>query len=196
MKTGIFGGTFNPPHLGHLIIAEYVRVELSLEKLLFVPTAVPPHKQDLDIVEAHHRMAMLEHALQGNRLFEVSDLEIQRGGLSFTVDTLAEFRRLRPQDQLFVLIGMDNYVEFHSWRSPEKILELATVVVMRRPGVDGVVRSEDARPNVIFCEVPEIGIASRDIRKRVEEGKSIRYLVPAAVERYIVKHRLYRGPVE
>ncbi len=196
MKVGVFGGTFNPPHLGHLIIAEFVRDDLGLERIFFVPTAVPPHKKDLDIVEAHHRLAMVEHALQGNRRMVVSDLEIQRGGLSFTVDTLAEFHRLRPDDQLYLLIGMDNYVEFHTWKSPETILRLATLVVMRRPGAGGV--QEVGRPstNTLFCEVPEIGIASRDIRKRVQEGKSIRYLVPAAVERYIVKHHLYREAVE
>jgi nicotinate-nucleotide adenylyltransferase len=196
VKTGVFGGTFNPPHLGHLIVAEFVRDHLGLERVFFIPTAVPPHKKDLDIVEAHHRLAMLEHALQGNRRMIVSDLEIQRGGLSFTADTLAEFRRLRPEDQLFLLIGMDNYLEFHTWKSPEVILELSTLVVMRRPGIDGPVDTEVISTNTIFCEVPEIGIASRDIRTRVEEGKSIRYLVPAAVERYIIKHELYRRQVE
>jgi len=196
VKVGVFGGTFNPPHLGHLIVAEYVRDELGLEKILFVPSAVPPHKQDLDIVEAHHRLDMLEHAVQGNRHFIVSDLEVQRGGVSFTIDTLTEIQKLHPEDELFVMIGMDNYVEFHTWKSPDKILELATVVVMKRPGVDVGAIPRDAGPKVIMCTVPEIEIASRHIRRRVAEGKSIRYLVPSTVERYIHHHKLYRETVE
>jgi len=194
MKIGIFGGTFNPPHLGHLIIAEHVREKIGLERVIFVPSAVPPHKHDLDIVEAHHRIEMLQSAVQGNRHFDVSDLEIQRGGISFTVDTLTEMRRMYPDHQLYLMVGMDNWVEFHTWKSPEKILGLARLVVMTRPGVAVSQAGKQKQADTIVCEVPEIGIASRDIRLRVEEGKSIRYLVPLAVELYIYQHQLYRRP--
>lgn len=191
MKTGTLGGTFSPPHYGHLIVAERVREEIGLERIFFVPTAVPPHKQGLEIVDARHRLAMLELAVQGNRHFIVSDIEVQRGGVSFTVDTLAEFRRLYPKDEFFVLIGMDNFVEFRTWRSPEKILNLSTVVVMTRPGTNVVTNDGGLLSRVRICEVPDIEISSSDIRRRVAEGRSIRYLVPAAVERYIHQHQLY-----
>lgn len=192
MKIGIFGGTFNPPHLGHLIITEHVREKFGLDKVIFVPSAVPPHKRELDIVEAHHRIEMLNAAVQGNRHFEVSDLEIQRGGVSFTVDTLMELWGLYRDHELYLLIGMDNWVEFHTWRTPEKILELAHLVVMTRPGVESRQSGMKLADKVIFCEVPEIGIASRDIRKRIADSKSIRYLVPLAVELYIYQRQLYR----
>ena len=130
MKTGIFGGTFNPPHTGHLIVAEYVREKISLDKVLFVPSAVPPHKQDLDIVEAHHRLEMLQCAVQGNRYFEVSDIEVRRGGVSFTVDTLVEFKGRSPDDHLYFLIGMDNLRDFDTWKMGEKIVDLAKVVTI------------------------------------------------------------------
>ena len=192
VKIGIFGGTFNPPHLGHLIIAEHVREKFGLDKVIFVPSAVPPHKRELDIVEAHHRIEMLNAAVQGNRHFEVSELEIQRGGVSFTVDTLMELWGLYHDHELYLLIGMDNWVEFHTWRTPEKILELAHLVVMTRSGVESRQNGMKLADKVIFCEVPEIGIASRDIRKRIADSKSIRYQVPLAVELYIYQHQLYR----
>lgn len=196
MKLGVFGGTFNPPHCGHLIIAEHVRESLALDKVLFVPCAIPPHKQDLDIVEAHYRIEMLEYAVQGNRYFSVSDLEIERGGVSYSVETLTEIRRAHPHDELFLLIGMDNMPEFHTWKEPEKILDLARVVVMTRPGVRVSPEQMKVVESATLCEVPEIGISSREIRRRVHEGKSIRYLVTAAVEMYIYQHQLYRASLE
>jgi nicotinate-nucleotide adenylyltransferase len=197
MNIGIFGGTFNPPHLGHLIVAEHVREKLGLDRIRYIPSAIPPHKQNQDIVEAHHRLAMLEHAVQGNRQFEVSDMEIQRGGVSFTVDTLNETKKLSPDDHLFMLIGMDNLNEFQTWKNPEHILAVATVVVMTRPGFQ--FRNEDVelRTKITVCEVPEIAITSSAIRAKVRDRKSIRYLVPAAVELYIYRHHLYQdGPKE
>jgi nicotinate-nucleotide adenylyltransferase len=196
MKLGIFGGTFNPPHSGHLIIAEHVRESLALDKVLFVPCAIPPHKQDLDIVEAHHRIEMLEYAVQGNRHFVVSDLEIERGGVSYSVETLTELSRVHPHDELFLLIGMDNMSDFHTWKEPEQILRLAHVVVMARPGVQVNREKWKFAETAILCDVPEIGISSREIRKKVHDGKSIRYLVTAAVEMYIYQHQLYRDSLE
>lgn len=192
MNIGILGGTFNPPHMGHLIVAEHAREKLNLEKIIFVPTAVPPHKQGLDIVEAHHRYEMVQCAIQGNRHFDASDLEIAKGGLSFTVETLQLLRKLRHEDSFHLLIGADNLMEFHTWREPDRILELATVVAMTRPGFSLSKFDDRFRNRIVTCEVPEIAIESRTIRARVGDGKSIRYLVPVAVETYIVQHKLYR----
>ena len=192
MKTGIFGGTFNPPHTGHLIVAEYVREKISLDKMLFVPSAVPPHKQDLDIVEAHHRLEMLQCAVQGNRYFEVSDIEVRRGGVSFTVDTLVEFKGRSHDDHLYFLIGMDNLRDFDTWKMGEEIVDLAEVVAMTRPGFKQENFKTRHESKIVLCDVPEIAISSRDIRERVKTGKSIRYLVPGSVETYITRNRLYR----
>ncbi len=192
MKTGIFGGTFNPPHTGHLIVAEYVREKISLDKVLFVPSAVPPHNQDLDIVEAHHRLEMLQCAVQGNRYFEVSDIEVRRGGVSFTVDTLVEFKGRSPDDHLYFLIGMDNLRDFDTWKMGEKIVDLAEVVAMTRPGFKQENFEIKRKSKIVLCDVPEVAISSRGIRERVKTGKSIRYLVPGSVEAYITRNHLYR----
>ena len=192
MNIGILGGTFNPPHIGHLIVAEYVRESLSLDKVLFVPSAISPHKQHLEVVSAHHRVAMLRCAIEGNGYFSVSEIETRRGGISFTIDTLKGVKEEYRNDKLFLLIGMDNLVEFHSWKTPERILEMATLVVMTRPEVG------DASPEIMLdgrarvCAVPEIAISSREIRTRVKEGRSIRYMVPPPIEDYIISNSLYR----
>jgi nicotinate-nucleotide adenylyltransferase len=123
--------------------------------------------------------------------FESSDIEIARGGVSYTVDTLEALVRTSPANSFHVLIGIDNLLEFDTWRTPERILELATVVVMTRPGFERHSVPERLQRNVTFCEVPEIGISSSDVRRRVKEGKSIRYLVPKVVESYILDRKLY-----
>lgn len=191
MKIGIFGGSFNPPHTGHLIVAEHAKEKLGLGKILFVPAATPPHKQHLDIVEAHHRMEMMQCAVHGNRYFEATDIELQRGGVSFTVETLEELREVHTEDTLVLLIGADNLLEFNTWRDPERILELVEVVALSRPGFRMEEVDEQLRGRVSLCEVPLIGLSSSEIRRRVSEGKSIRYMVPLSVEAYIVSHGLY-----
>jgi len=135
---------------------------------------------------------MLQCAVQGNRYFEVRDIEVQRGGVSFTVDTLRTFREQYFEDELLIFIGADNLRDFHTWKDPEAILDLAEVVVLTRPGFSVESVDENYRRRVTLLEVPEIAIESRQIRRRIKEGQSIRYLVPLAVEAYIHKHRLYR----
>jgi nicotinate-nucleotide adenylyltransferase len=191
VKIGILGGTFDPPHMGHLVIAEYVRQELSLGKVLFIPAAIPPHKTGAGITDGFHRAAMLRLAIQMNPFFELDEMELRRGGVSFTVDTLAELSRTRPDDQMVLLIGEDNFLEFRTWKEPEQILRLAQVVVMTRPGLDEEVRRE-IPDSMTVCRVPEIAIASSTIRSRARDGRSIRYLVPHSVEEYIAAHSLYR----
>jgi len=192
MKIGIFGGTFNPPHLGHLVAAEHVCEQLALAKILFVPAAVPPHKNNPDLADGRHRLEMLRYAVQRNKRFEVSDIELRRGGVSYTVDTLRELSNEHPGDELAFLMGMDMLSEFSTWRSPEEILELAEIVALTRPDFPMPHLEPPLRRRVTICRIPEIGISSSDIRRRVKEGKSIRYMVTPSVEEYIRMHGLYR----
>jgi len=192
VNVGIFGGTFNPPHVGHLIVAERAREDLGLHKVLFVPSFISPHKQHEELAAPRLRLEMVGLALRGQELFETSSLEIDRGGVSYTVDTLEHLRHVYTGDNLFLLIGMDNLAEFSTWRCPERIAELARVVVMTRPGFHFDAGNNDLRQSFAFCQVPEIGISSRGIRERVKDGKSIRFLVPPAVESFISQQRLYR----
>jgi len=191
MKIGVFGGTFNPPHTGHLIVAECVREAIGLGKVLFIPSSISPHKQDLNIIEGGHRLEMLKCAVQDNPYFEVSDIELQRGGVSYTVDTLRQLKKAYLPDSLHLIIGMDNVVDFPSWKEYEEIKNLACVVVIARPGFDAEKSVPLPGDGTTLCEIPLIDISSRDIRARVKTRKSIRYRVPAAVESYIRAHQLY-----
>jgi len=192
MNIGILGGTFNPPHVGHLIVAERVREELGLDKILFIPSAISPHKQHIQLADAAYRIEMVQLAVLGRQFFEASDIEIARGGVSYTVDTLDQLKRMYPDDTFFLLIGMDNLAEFNTWKSPEKIVDLANVVVMTRAGFKPNEVLGEYGKKVTFCQVPEIEISSSDIRARVKQGKSIRFLVPKPVESYIMYRKLYQ----
>lgn len=192
MKIGILGGTFNPPHMGHLIAAESVCEQLQLDRMLFIPAANPPHKISEGILEPHHRLLMLEHAIRGNPRFEASDVELRRGGVSYTVDTLQTLAETLPDAQLYLLVGTDMLTEFPAWRSSDEILLRAEIVALCRPGFPLPSLPPHIRKRVIEARIPEVGISSSEIRRRVREGKSIRYLVPAEVQSYIAQHRLYR----
>lgn len=192
MKLGIFGGTFDPIHLGHLIIADAVREHEQLDRVLFVPSFVSPHKQGNPVTAAAHRLAMVRAAVAANPAFEASDLEIEKGGVSFTVDTLRILASRHQGDRLYLMIGADNMEDFSTWKNPEEILQTAMLIAMRRPGFSGTTPPGGLFSSVRFCEVPEIGISSTDIRRRVSLGGSIRYLVPEGVERYIQEKKLYR----
>jgi nicotinate-nucleotide adenylyltransferase len=192
MKVGVFGGTFDPPHIGHLIIAQHVLQEIGLDRIVFVPGATPPHKQDRQISPAEDRLAMLRAATEGNPDFEVSDAEIERGGVSFTVDTLLYMRGTRPGDLLYFLLGMDNLPEFATWKDPDRIVDLARLVVMTRPGFSPELPSFVALKSPLLCKVPGTGVSSSLVRQMVSGGRSIRYMVPDAVARQIAARRLYR----
>jgi nicotinate-nucleotide adenylyltransferase len=196
MKIGIFGGTFNPPHMGHLIVAESVRSQLGLQRVVFVPSFISPHKQDRAAVTGNDRLAMLRLALGGDTRYAVSDRELQRGGVSYTVDTLAAMKKDSPGDDLFLLIGMDNLLDFHTWKDPLGIAQLATVVVMTRPGFSLPERLPVEGIELRHCVVPAIAISSSVIRENVRTAKSIRYLVPEPVESYILSRGLYHGQVQ
>jgi nicotinate-nucleotide adenylyltransferase len=192
MKIGVFGGTFDPPHIGHLIVAEHVREAVELDRILFVPTATPPHKRDRTITPGEQRVAMVRLAIARHDPFAVSDMEVQRGGVSFTADTLEELKRLHPSAALFFLLGMDNLIEFGTWKDPERILRLARLIVMTRPGFVPGTELESIAGNVEYCTVPQIGVSGSEIRARIREGKSISFLVTPEVRRFIDSHGLYR----
>lgn len=192
MKTGIYGGTFNPPHIGHLITAEIVRETLALERVIFMPSYITPHKQEGEESTSHHRFTMTKLAVASNNRFDISRHEIDNGGTSYTVDTLIHLRDNGDAGNLFLIIGMDNYMTFHLWKEPKKILDIATVVVMNRPNYPRKVNEVIGTTNVVFVDVPDIDISSSDIRQRVKAGKSVKYMVPDEVERYMVVNGLYK----
>jgi nicotinate-nucleotide adenylyltransferase len=192
MTIGVFGGTFNPPHVGHLIVMESVQDQLSFDRVLFIPSANPPHKKNPTLAPSEHRFAMTKLAIDDNKAYEVSDLEIQRVGTSYTIDTLKILNSLYPSASLSLIIGADNFVEIDSWRSPEEIFSMADVLVMSRPGFSTTNVRHSYSRHVRFVNVPSVGISGSDIRRRIKQNRTIRYLVPDSVLKYIHHHRLYR----
>ena len=192
MNLGIYGGTFNPPHLGHLIVAESVRDQLRLDKILFTPSFSTPNKYDPLLAPAPDRLAMTQLAIEGNPDFEISDLEIRRTGLSYTIDTIMGLENLFPESKLSLLIGSDNFLDFQSWKSPREILARVQLVVMNRPGIAAPPARNEYSRLVTFVNVPQIGISGTDIRRRIKLQRSIRYLVPRSVEEYILRHKLFQ----
>jgi nicotinate-nucleotide adenylyltransferase len=198
-RLGIFGGTFDPVHYGHLLLAECCREQCELDEVWFLPTASPPHKRQRELTPAPLRIEMLELAIGGYEPFSVCRLEVQRGGLSYTVDTLGEINQQRPDAELFFLLGGDSWHDLPSWKQPERICQLATLVIVRRPPLPAIELAAvgqaafvgaQGRPPVIV-EMPQIDLASREMRQRVARGQSIRYRTPRAVEKYIETHGLY-----
>lgn len=195
---GILGGTFDPIHIGHLHIAEIVYKALALEKVIFIPAFVPPHKVGQDYAPAQQRYAMTELAVQPYKHFCVSDMELKRSGVSYTRDTLRELNKLYPQKQLYFIIGADSVVQLHTWNSIEEMLDLATFVVAGRPGYDGVMEQvvhnlgSAAASKIVLLHTPEYDISSTDIRTRIRQRESLAGLLPETVELYIKKHGLYR----
>jgi nicotinate-nucleotide adenylyltransferase len=193
MKNGIFGGTFNPPHYGHLIVAEFIREEVGLDKIIFIPCSIPPHKQNNEylsqIASPEHRFEMVKLAITGNKFFEVSDIEINRGGVSYTIDTVNYFVSNFPEEKFYLLIGADQFAEFHTWRKPDEIVQKVNLIVFNRPGF--VIPKTEFSRFATFITIPNIEISASTIRKRIRHGKSIKYLVPPAVEEYILANKLY-----
>ena len=186
MRIGIFGGTFNPIHLGHLLLAETARDALTLDRVLFIPTNQPPHKTARDLLPAAERLTLIRLAIKDHPSFVASDIELQRTGPSYSIDTIKILRRQLPDAKLFLLIGQDMLgVPWLAWN---ELKRLCTIVAARRPGS----RPKRSETGIKWLEMPELGVASSDIRHRLRIGRSIRYLVPASVERYIRQRRLYQ----
>ena len=197
MRVGIYGGTFNPPHVGHLICAQEALIQLGLDRVTFIPTATPPHKDVPEDPGAEHRLNMCRAAVEDDPRFDVSDLEVVRAGTSYTLDTLEELNTSATDSDLFLILGGDVAAGLPQWHRPERILELATLAVADRKGTPdaaiaqalaGVPGGERAR----HFEMPTIDLSSTVIRRRAAAGGSIRYLVPDAVADYIRSHSLYQ----
>lgn len=201
-RIGILGGTFNPFHLGHLVLAQDALEKLSLSHIVFVPCATPPHKKCRGLISARHRLAMVEAAIESDERFTVSDIEIKRGGPSYAVDTVREIRDLHPGAAVSFIAGLDSLAELHLWKDIYDLLCLCEFRVFERAGglsvseAKAAVRLKPPWKERIVENVTrghQVEISSSEIRHRIAEGLSIRYLVHPAVEMYISEHRLYAG---
>lgn len=198
MRIGVFGGTFNPPHLGHLVCAQEALVQLGLDRVLLIPAARPPHKPVPEDPGPERRLELCRLAVAGDeQRLAVSSLEIERPGTSFTVDTLERLTATERDSELFLILGGDVATGFPAWREPERILSMATPALAGRSGTpDGQVldalRSVPGGERARFFSMPKVAISSTMIRERAAGGQPIRYLVPEGVERYILEHGLYR----
>jgi nicotinate-nucleotide adenylyltransferase len=195
-RLGVFGGTFDPPHLAHLAVAERAREQLRLERVVFVPAADPPHKRARAKTPFRQRLAMTRLAIRGHAGFAVSDLESRRPGPSYTVETLRAMRRRHPRHELVLVLGADSLADLRGWRDPQAILGLARIAVAPRPPGGGRPRLRwpaGARGRVTRLDCPLLDVSSSDLRARARRGESLRYLVPDAVAAYVRRRRLYRG---
>lgn len=194
-RIGVFGGAFNPVHIAHLIIAEDVREQMHLDKIIFIPYAKPPHKDNDELVNAEARLHMIQLAISDNPYFEASDIEIKRGknSVTYTVDTLLELREIYKLEQVkfYLIIGIDNLIELHTWKDPGKLFLLSEVVVLNRPGYLIQNVKNDYNRQVVFIPAPNLDISATDIRQKIREKKSIKYLVPKQVEEFIKNNKLY-----
>jgi nicotinate-nucleotide adenylyltransferase len=201
-RLGILGGTFNPVHLAHLILAQSALEMYDLARVLFIPSAQPPHKEDMLIAPAVHRAAMLQLAIEGDLRFEASDIELIRDGPSYSIDTVRALRERHPDSDLYFIIGSDTLLELHSWHKIEELLDLCAFITFERPGTplgaipENALRLPAPWPRTLLdscCGSRQVDISSSDIRHRIQEGLSVRYLVPDSVEMYIAEHNLYLG---
>lgn len=196
-RLGVIGGTFDPPHYAHLVLAENALAQLELERVLFVPAGQPPHKPRQPISPAHHRVTMVEMAVADNPAFLLSRIDVERPGPHYTVDMLGILGRKHPDAMLFFLMGADSLAEFTRWRDPSGILEQARLAVMQRPGWEADVTSlagslPGIEERLAWLDAPHLEISGTDLRRRVAKQLPIRYLLPASVEHYVHEHRLYR----
>jgi nicotinate-nucleotide adenylyltransferase len=199
-RIGILGGTFDPIHMGHLIVAEDIKQKMGLSEVLFIPAGRPwlKIKEGKPVSPAEHRLAMVKLAIASNPFFKVSTVEIDRPGLSYSIDTVLELKaKLGAGAGIYFIVGPDALAEFPQWKDSARLMEICQVVGIGRPGhakadLRKLERSvPSASKSIMLIDVPQIGISSTDIRNRVAQGLSIRYLVPDAVEKYIAEHKLY-----
>ena len=197
MRIGILGGTFNPPHLGHLICAQEAYLQLGLDRVTLIPARIPPHKPVEDEPGAEHRLELCRLAIQGDeQRLDISDLEIGRDGPSYTVDTLEELHSSAPDHELFLIVGGDIAAGLPNWHRPERVLSLATLAVAKRRGtsraaVDSALEAVRGAERTRFFRMPRIGISSTMLRERVRSGQPIKYYVPDPVASYVERHGLY-----
>jgi len=188
-RIGIFGGTFDPPHKGHIAIAQKAMKQLSLDTIYFVPAYLPPHKLQHYSITAKHRLSMVKLAIDGKKDFKVTTIELQRRGISYTVDTLKSFRNRFPNAALILIIGADNLEQFQSWRSPKTILQLASLAVYKRRGFSQSLKNQ----NIAFQPIKGqlLQVSSTEIRKRLKKELTVSKFISKPIERYIKRHLLY-----
>ncbi len=191
MRIGLLGGTFNPIHFGHLVLAEECRKEADLEKIIFIPSSIPPHKEQ-KIAGAEHRYNMVKRATRGNKDLIVSRVELDRKEISFTYKTIRYFKKKYVQSQVYFILGIDSVLEIHKWKKKNKILEFCPFIVATRPGYRIQEIPFAVRKIVKIIKIPKINISSSLIREKIKTGESIKNLVPLSVEKYIKKHKLYQ----
>jgi len=215
-RLGIIGGTFNPIHYGHLAAAEEVRDRLKLDRILFIPSFLPPHKQEEDMPSAVQRLEMVRLAVSGNNHFKVSDIEVKRGGKSYTIDTIEALLLQHPGTELYFITGLDSFLDIQTWKDWERLLTLCFFVVLSRPGYSfadlaRIVFMKDSAPDLAALDRQETAqvtmksdnlkiylerislydISSTDIRTRLRQARTIKYHLPEAVEHYIIENKLY-----
>lgn len=194
MTIGLFGGSFNPPHLAHLIVAETVRDRADLDEVWWVPARTPPHKQNdgsAELVAPEHRLAMTERAVASNPAFTVETLELEREGPSYTADTIRILQERRSEDRFCLVIGSDSLAGLPDWHRPDAIVDRVELLVYPRPGVDLSGVPDRFREAATFVDVPRLEISGTAIREDLAAGRSVRYLVPEAVRAYVDRHGLY-----
>lgn len=201
-RVGMLGGTFDPIHYGHLTIAEDCWAQLDLDEVLFVPAGGPPHKQGRAVSPARDRLAMVELAIADNPHFQLSRIDVERPGLSYSVDTVRTLQaRLGPETRIFFIVGADSLADLPRWREPERLAGLCQIVAVNRPGYPMLnlaaleAAIPDARRRIIQLTTPGVDVSATQLRQRVAEGRPIRYLVPDAVRAYVQEHHLYRTEV-
>lgn len=212
-RVGILGGTFDPIHYGHLRAAEEARERFALERVIFIPAFIPPHKGTLRVTESRHRIEMVKRAIQGNELFEVSEVECAREGASYSVETIRQILLMEgPGLALYFILGIDAFQMIHTWRSYQELFNLTNWIVLKRPGyakwgkealpkeIAGLFHYDNRRKvwvhesghKVHFCKFRSLEISATEIRRLIERGKSVRYLIPEEVRNYIETHGLYK----
>lgn len=186
-KIGILGGTFNPPHIGHLIIAEQVRDQLDLEEILFIPDANPPHVSGKKTIDAKHRAEMVKRATEDNAFFKMDPIEINRGGTSYTYDTIVQLQEKNPEIEYYFIIGADMVMDLPNWYRIDELVQLVHFVGVNRPGY-----VRDSSFPIIWVDIPDIQVSSTDMRNKISADCSVKYLIPENVFAYIEEERLYQ----
>jgi len=192
IDVGLFGGSFNPPHIAHLVVADVVRDQFGLEEVWWIPNATPPHKGDDALAEVEHRLAMTRRAVEDHPSFRVCDIEIQRAGVSYTVETIQALQERHPETRFGLIIGSDSLDHFGSWHRPDEIADRVPMIVYKRPGTIEEVAEPRFANQVRFVSAPVMEVSGTEIRARCRADRSIRYLVPEAVRTHIQKHGLYQ----
>ena len=191
MHIALFGGSFNPPHIAHLIVAEVARDQFGFDAVWWIPNATPPHKANNTLAPASDRLAMTRAAIAEHDGFAVCDIEIERPGVSYTIDTVRILSKQHPEAAFTLLIGSDSLDTFHTWREPDAIASLVDLVVYKRPGGLSDVAAPRFSNQARYVAAPMLEVSSTEVRQRCHEGRSIRYMVPPAVQAYICTHGLY-----